>query len=335
MKKRDYASAGVDLDRYGEVFKSIKRKLRSASEKSGAGHFAGMIDLPAVDGGGLLVASVDGVGTKTKVALACGKHRGIGRDIVAHCINDVLCAGGRPVAFLDYVAFDRLDPGIFGQVVSGITAECRKHRVQLIGGETAEMPGVYRKGEYDLVGFIIGLAESGKVVDGSRISRGDVLVGLPSNGLHTNGYSLARHVLLDKCGMKVTDRPRGWRQDLGTALLKPHRSYFESVYPLVKQGVVTGIAHITGGGIAGNLSRILPPGTGARLKRSTWKVPRVFELIAEAGGVEEEEMYRVFNMGLGMILAVPHDGIPAVLDRTPRSRIVGEIVSGEGEVEIE
>jgi phosphoribosylformylglycinamidine cyclo-ligase len=197
------------------------------------------------------------------------------------------------------------------------------------------MPGVYRKGEYDVVGFIIGVAEKRKVLDGSRIREGDLIVGLPSSGLHTNGYSLARRALLGRGRFEVTDRPPGWRIPLGRALLRPHTNYFDQVYPLIEKGSLNGIAHITGGGIAGNLCRILPEGCAAVLRKSLWRVPRVFGLIAERGPVDPDEMYRVFNMGLGMLLVVPHSALPEVLRCTRSSRVVGEITCGDGEVVLE
>lgn len=327
-----YREAGVDLAKYDVLLPVIKRILRGSSRKSGGGHFAGIVDLPGRGGarGEVLVASVDGVGTKVKIAKDYGWCGGLGQDIVAHCVNDILCVGARPVAFLDYLAFDALDATIFAQVLKGIARECRRHGIELVGGETAEMPGVYCPGEFDLAGCIIGLASRRDLLDGSRIRRGDYVVGLPSNGLHTNGYSLARKVLLERCGMKLNRSPKGWRRTLGSALLAPHTNYFSSVYPLVEQHLVSGIAHVTGGGIAGNLERILPGTVGAVIKKSMWKVPKIFILIAESGPVSEDEMLRVFNMGLGMLLVVQHRNLPEVMKRARGSMVVGEIVGGEG-----
>jgi phosphoribosylformylglycinamidine cyclo-ligase len=333
VKPINYRQAGVDLDGYDGLVPLIKGVLAGASESSGGGHFAGMIRLRRRDGD-ILVASADGVGTKVKVAKACGRYSGLGRDIVAHCTNDILCIGARPVAFLDYIAFDRLDRKAFAEILRGIAGECRRNGIELIGGETAEMPGVYARGECDLAGFIIGLTSRVRLLDGSRIRRGDLLVGLPSNGLHTNGYSLARKVLLEKCGMSLGRRPRGWTEPLGRALLRPHTNYFTSVWPLVGRRLVSGIAHITGGGIAGNLERVLPRRLNALVSRSAWKVPRVFTLIAESGPVSQDEMFRVFNMGLGMVLVVPHRNLPQVMRAAESSRVVGEIVEGEGRVVI-
>jgi phosphoribosylformylglycinamidine cyclo-ligase len=335
MKKLTYRHAGVDIGGYEHLVPFIKTQLRSASEVCESALFAGMLDLAAYAGSGdLLVASVDGVGTKVRVAGECGRHTGIGKDIVAHCANDVLCLGARPVGFMDYIAFDRLNPEIFKQVVRGIAAECKAHGIQLIGGETAEMPGVYRRGEYDVAGCMFGLASRERLLDGSRIRRGDFVVGLPSNGLHTNGYSLARKAIR-RGRLRLTDKPRGWRRSLGSVLLLPHTNYFKQVFPLVEIKALSGIAHITGGGIAGNLCRILPAGCRAKLKRAMWKVPPVFDLISNTGHVDGEEMLRVFNMGLGMLLVTPHKSLPAVLKHTRGSRVVGEIDEGDGDVVIE
>jgi phosphoribosylformylglycinamidine cyclo-ligase len=331
MKSITYKRAGVDLDKYDGLVKVIKQILSRSSLSSGSGHFAGMIDLGG-RAGQIIVASVDGVGTKVKIAKEYGWHVGLGHDIVAHCVNDILCIGARPIGFLDYIAFDKLDTKVFKQILSGIATECRRYGIQLIGGETAEMPGVYGRGECDLAGFIIGLTSRSSLLDGSRTRKGDLLVGLPSNGLHTNGYSLARKVLLRKCRMDLKKPPKGWREPLGRVLLKSHTNYFNQVYPLVERHLVSGIAHITGGGIAGNLERILRPGLNGTLRKSLWRVPKIFRLIAEGGPVEDREMFRVFNMGLGMLLVVPHQSLPEVLREAHGSRVVGEITEGEGKV---
>lgn len=333
MKPVTYKSSGVDLDTYDGLLGTIKAVLGRSSEASGSGHFGGMIDLGG-DRRRMLVASVDGVGTKVKLAAEYGWYDGLGHDIVAHCVNDVLCVGAKPIAFLDYIAFDRLEPKAFRRILQGLASECRRHGIQLIGGETAEMPGVYRRGEIDLAGFVIGLASKSHILDGSRIKRGDLVVGLPSNGLHTNGYSLARRVLVERRRLDLKRAPRGWREPLGRVLLRPHMSYFAEVYPLVERRLLSGIAHITGGGIAGNLERILPANVGAVVKKAMWHVPEIFKLLARSGPVEEAEMFRVFNMGLGMLLVVPHRNLPMVLSEVHGSRVVGEIVDGHGKVSI-
>lgn len=335
MKEVTYRDAGVDLSEYGSLVGHIVKRLGGSMKKSRQGLFAGAIEIGSAGRGDLLVSSIDGVGTKAKVATAFGSHAGIGKDIVAHCVNDILAVGARPVAFLDYVGFSELDTAVFRKLISGIARECKRHDMALLGGETAEMPGVYRDGEYDLVGCIIGVARKRNLLDGSRIRKGDLIVGLASNGLHTNGYSLAREVLLKRRRMKLGSRPAGLRTSLGVALLRPHTSYFDQVYPLVEGRLLKGIAHITGGGIPGNLCRILPAGCGARLKSGLWRVPPVFSLIEDKGPVKRNEMFRVFNMGLGMLLVATQSRIPEIMKRTKSAKIVGEVVEGDGTVVID
>ena len=267
------------------------------------GPFAGVYSLP---GGGRLAASADGVGTKIKVAIAAGMHRGIGIDIVNHCVNDIACAGARPLFFLDYFATGKLDPDVFTQLLEGMTDACREAGCALLGGETAEMPGVYALGDYDLAGFIVGLVED---VDRDAVRAGDLLVGLPSGGLHTNGYSLARKVFE---GVPLT-------RELAEQLLAPHRSYLPELTALTWKAA----AHITGGGIPGNLPRALPAGLGARLDRSTWDVPPIFGEIQRRGRVSKDEMWNTFNMGLGMIVVCD----PAAAQG---ARVVGEVVVQRG-----
>ncbi len=332
MKRTTYADSGVDLDRYDQLIGEIKKILKRFGSISGKGLFGGVVD---IGGGKMVVASADGVGTKAKIGRMAGKFSVLGRDIVAHCVNDILCMGAYPVAFMDYIGFCRLDPHVAREIIAGIARECRKYGIQLIGGETAEMPGVYAQEEFDIVGFIIGLSSKKFIIDGSKIGVGDLLVALPSNGLHTNGYSLARKVLLEDNQYALDFKPLGWKRTLGDELLRPHRNYFKEVYPLIKQGLVTGIAHITGGGIAGNLSRILPEDCDAVVVKSMWSVPSIFRLIAQAGKVEEEEMFRVFNMGIGMLLVVPHKNLPRVMTSLKSAFVVGEIVRGHGKVRLQ
>lgn len=335
MKEATYKDAGVDLSEYGRLVGHIVRKLGGSTRPSRRGLFAGAIELRGTGRGNLIVSSIDGVGTKAKVATAFGSHSGIGRDIVAHCSNDVLAVGARPVAFLDYVGFSRLDSSVFRQLISGMVRECRRLDTELIGGETAEMPGVYHEGEYDVVGCMIGVVRKRQLLDGSSIRKGHLIVGLPSNGLHTNGYSLAREVLLRRRHMKLGERPPRLRTSLGKALLKPHTNYFHDVFPLIDKHLLKGIAHITGGGIAGNLRRILPARCDARLRSNLWRVPPIFDLIADKGPVARDEMFRVFNMGLGILLVAAQTDIPEIMKIARSARIVGEVVNGRGEVVIE
>jgi phosphoribosylformylglycinamidine cyclo-ligase len=310
-----YASAGVDIEAYERVLERVKPLIAATHGKEvavGVGPFAGLYALP---GGGHLAASADGVGTKIKVAIAAATHRGIGVDIVNHCVNDVATAGARPLFFLDYFATGQLDPEVFTQLVEGMTAACRDAGCALLGGETAEMPSVYALGDYDLAGFIVGLVDSGSHRE--AIHAGDVLVGLPSSGLHTNGYSLVRKVFED---VPLSHVFAELGRPLGEVLLEPHRSYHGDLGRVHWKGA----AHITGGGILGNLPRCLPDGLGARLNKAAWEVPPIFELIRKRGRIAHDEMYGTFNMGLGMILVVDRKDVPS------GATVVGEVVRQAG-----
>jgi phosphoribosylformylglycinamidine cyclo-ligase len=312
-----YAAAGVDIEAYERALERVKPLIAATHGKEvavGLGAFAGLYSLP---GGGHLAASADGVGTKIKIAIAAGTHRGIGVDIVNHCVNDIATAGARPLFFLDYFATGKLDPDVFTQLVEGMTQACRGAGCALLGGETAEMPGVYALGDYDLAGFIVGLVEAGRNPEPAGIKAGDVLLGLPSSGLHTNGYSLVRKVFEDVPMTRVfpeLSRP------LSDVLLEPHTTYLDDLGRIHWKGA----AHITGGGILGNLPRCLPDGLGARLDRSAWKVPPIFELIRKRGRIADDEMYGTFNMGLGMILVVDPGEVPS------GATVVGEVVRHSG-----
>jgi phosphoribosylformylglycinamidine cyclo-ligase len=310
-----YAGAGVDIAAYDKILDRLKPLIAATQGKEvtvGVGPFAGLYALP---GGGHLAASADGVGTKIKVAIAAGAHRGIGVDLVNHCVNDIATAGARPLFFLDYFAAGRLESDVLTQLVEGMTAACREAGCALLGGETAEMPGVYALGDYDLAGFIVGLVEQPRAI--GRIKAGDALVGLPSSGLHTNGFSLVRKVFEDVALTRVfpeLGRP------LGEVLLEPHRSYLADLGRIRWKGA----AHVTGGGIIGNLPRMLPVGLGVRLRRRSWITAPIFELIQRRGRVADDEMYATFNMGLGMILALDPADVP------PDAAVVGEVVDQTG-----
>jgi len=312
-----YAAAGVDIEAYQRVLERVKPLIAATHGRevaSGVGPFAGLYALP---GGGHLAASADGVGTKIKVAIAAGHHLGIGADIVNHCVNDIATAGARPLFFLDYFATGRLDPDVFAQLIEGMAAACTAAGCALLGGETAEMPGVYALGDYDLAGFIVGLVAPERRPDASAIRAGDVIVGLPSSGLHTNGFSLVRKVFEDVPLSQVypeLGRP------LGEELLEPHRSYLEPLTTLRWKGA----AHITGGGILGNLPRCLPDGLGARLERKSWVEPPIFGLVRKRGKVSNDEMLGTFNMGLGMVLVMDGSDVP------PGAQVVGEVVRHSG-----
>ena len=310
-----YAAAGVDIEAYERALERVKPLIAATHGKEvveGVGPFAGLYALP---GGGHLAASADGVGTKIKVAIAASSHRGIGVDIVNHCVNDIATARARPLFFLDYFATGRLDPDVFTQLVEGMTAACRAAGCALLGGETAEMPGVYALGDYDLAGFIVGLVEPSAQRDG--VEPGDVLIGLPSSGLHTNGYSLVRKVFEDvPLGHVFSELGR----PLGEVVLEPHRSYLDDLGRIRWKGA----AHITGGGVLGNLPRCLPDGLAARLERKAWRVPPIFELIRKQGRIADDEMYGTFNMGIGMILVVDRRDVPE------GGTVIGEVVRQAG-----
>jgi phosphoribosylformylglycinamidine cyclo-ligase len=333
----DYKSAGVDIDAGNETvrrIKSIARGTFTPGVLSEIGSFGGLFSLR--DGGWtdpVLVASADGVGTKLKVAFLAGVHDTIGRDLVNHCVNDILVQGAAPLFFLDYLATGRLSPDVAEQIVIGLAAACRENGCALLGGETAEMPGFYTDGEYDVAGFIVGAVDRAQLIDGRTIRPGDVLLGLPSSGLHTNGYSLARRIVFERLGLTVDSHVAELGEPVGAALLRTHRSYLQPVKPLLAARLVKGMAHITGGGVTDNLPRILPPGTAAEVRRGSWTVPPLFAWLAAAGGVPIDDQYRAFNMGLGLIVAVAAvdvDRASALLQQAGESpTVVGRIVAGE------
>jgi len=331
-----YARAGVDIDAAADAVGRMKAHIRTTVTPgvlTDVGGFGGMFALSALGAlkDPVLVSSIDGVGTKLKVAFATGRHDTIGRDLVSHCVNDILVQGARPLFFLDYFGTGRLEMGVAADVVKGLAEGCRAAGCALIGGETAEMPGLYADGEYDLAGCIVGLVERAKVINGAGVAPGDVLLGLASEGLHTNGYSLARQALLEDAGMEM-DAPVAalGGVTLGEALLWPHRCYAPAVLPLldVSPGPVRAMAHITGGGFVDNIPRVLPAGVGVQIDRGAWDVPPLFRLIQEAGGVSEAEMFRVFNMGIGFVLVVTPE---AAEDTLVRLRAAGETACRLGE----
>ncbi len=332
-----YKDAGVNIDVADKIVKMIGEKAKATLTESvlrGVGPFGAMYHLPSRDmKDPVLVSSIDGVGTKLKICAELGGHEGAGYDIVSHCANDVLAEGARPLFVLDYIGMSVLDPAVVEKVVDGMVKACVECGCALIGGETAELPGTYPQDEYELVACMLGVVERSKIVDGRSIVPGDVAVGLPSTGLHTNGYSLARKVLLEVRGFSLNDRLSELRTTVGAALLAPHRQYVRSVLPLVEAGLVKGIAHITGGGLPGNVSRILPEGAGLAVRRGAWEIPAIFKVIQREGEVAEDEMFRTFNMGVGLLLisdeANEADLVRVLKQAGERCWKIGEVIRSE------
>jgi phosphoribosylformylglycinamidine cyclo-ligase len=336
----DYRDSGVDIAAGNETVRRIKSLAKStftAGVLSDIGSFGGLFQLDrARYREPVLVSSADGVGTKLKVAFMTGRHDTVGADLVNHCVNDILVQGAEPLFFLDYIATGRLSPDVAEQVVAGVARGCRENGCALLGGETAEMPGLYADGEYDIAGFIVGIVEKSRVIDGRSIVPGDSLIGLPSDGLHTNGYSLARKVLFDVAGLRHDAFVPEIGATVGDALLAPHRSYLNAIRPLLERGLVKGMAHITGGGITENLPRVLPEGTAAAVNPEAWHTPPLFSLLQQRGGIATGEMMRAFNMGIGLIVVCdPADTGPA-LDSLQQSAaspvLIGRVTAGQRDV---
>ena len=334
----DYKSSGVDIDAGHEVVRRIKGLARSTFTPgvlSDIGSFGGLFRLePGRFADPVMVASADGVGTKLEVAFMANRHDTVGEDLVNHCVNDILVQGARPLFFLDYLATGRLAPDVAEQIVAGIARGCRANGCALLGGETAEMPGFYAAGEYDLAGFIVGAVDRERIINGSTLEPGDILIGVSSTGLHTNGYSLARRIVFDELGLRVDSMVPELGTTVGEALLAVHRSYLPVVEPLLNEpGLVRGLAHITGGGITDNLPRIFPAGMGARIDRRAWDVPALFQFLWKAGHVPIDDMYRSFNMGIGLIVAcrpTEADRVVMMLKHQDESpRIIGELIPGD------
>jgi phosphoribosylformylglycinamidine cyclo-ligase len=338
-----YRDAGVDIDAMSSAVLRMREHVRSTFTPhvlTDVGSFGGMFRL---DTSGIvepiLVSSIDGVGTKVRVATAMGRHDTIGADLVSHCVNDILVQGARPLFFLDYFATGKLSPDVVVEVVKGLAAGCRAAGCALIGGETAEMPGVYGQGEYDLAGCIVGIADRDGVIDGRSIEPGDAVIGLASSGLHTNGYALARHVLFDTAGLSVHSTPPQLSgRSIGDVLLDPHRSYARAVLPLLSRFTIKGIAHITGGGFYDNIPRVLPADCSVTLDRRLWTPPAVFTYIQELGAVPDAEMYRAFNMGIGLVLIVQREQAIELMAQLAQAgetpALIGEVHRGVHEVAI-
>jgi len=333
----EYRDAGVDIGAADEAKQRIKGLARStfnASVLSEIGSFGGLFrpDLGRFEEP-VLVASTDGVGTKIRLAIAAGVHDTVGYDLVAHCVNDILVQGAAPLFFLDYIALGRMDPLRVEQIVAGFTRGCSEFGCPLIGGETAEMPGTYAEDDYDLAGFIVGVVDRKNALP-QAARKGDVLLGLPSAGLHTNGYSLARKALLETAGYSLETALPELGGTLGAALLAPHRGYLAALEPLVERRKLRALVHVTGGGFQGNIPRVMPEGLGVRVRSGAWSVPPLFRLIQRAGGVPEEEMFRTFNMGIGMVVVVApenlHDVEHSLERRGETSFVIGSVVDTPG-----
>ena len=339
-KPISYSDAGVDIDAATHATNRIKELARRTFNErtlSEIGSFGGMFDgaFPNL-AQPVLVASADGVGTKLKIAFATGVHHTVGRDLVNHCVNDILVQGARPLFFLDYVATGQLSPDVVASVVEGVANGCRENGCVLLGGETAEMPGFYAAGEYDIAGFIVGVVDRAKIIDGKTIAPGDVLLALPSAGLHTNGYSLARKLFFEVAGYE----PQTYVPELGTtageALLAPHLSYLRPLEGLLDRRVIKGLAHITGGGLTDNIPRILPAGTAVKIEKGSWPVLPIFERFCRIGNVSEREMYRTFNMGVGMVIVCASEDVDLIknhfAERDENCYQIGEVIAGQREV---
>ncbi|MBA7503343.1 Phosphoribosylformylglycinamidine cyclo-ligase [subsurface metagenome] len=324
--KQTYALAGVNIEAADKIKKIIARQAQSTFRPQvlNFGSFGSMFQIKGYDEP-VLVSSVDGVGTKLKIASLLDKNDTVGIDIVNHCVNDILCCGAEPLFFLDYIAMGKLVPQQIEAIITGIAQACQEIGCSLIGGETAEMPGIYSQGSYDLVGFIVGVVEKASIIDGSPINAGDVILGLPSSGLHTNGYSLVRRVF------RIDDNPSCLNnfypelgKTLGEELLQVHRCYYPELKPILS--LIKGLAHVTGGGVMGNVPRILPEGLVAHLHKGSWNIPPIFKLIQKQGDIEEAEMYRVFNMGIGMTIVCSPQQVTKLTAVLPQAKVIGEVV---------
>ncbi len=317
LKKLTYKDAGVDIDSAEETVRSITSKVQSTyipGVISGVGKFGGMFEIPIQEyKNPVLVSSMDGVGTKLKVAILMQQYDTIGEDLVNHCINDILTSGAKPLYFLDYLSLGKLDSKIVKEIVTGMSNACKQSSCALIGGETAEMPDLYQPGDFDIAGTIVGIVEKSKIIDGSNIVEGDAVIGLASNGLHTNGYSLARKILFGYGGKTIHDRYGGIEGTIGEELLRIHKNYFSVVSSILNHHDIHGMAHITGGGIVGNIKRILPRGPTLKINWTSWQRPQIFKLLQKLRNVPEDDMRRTFNLGIGYVLVVANNDVDTLV----------------------
>ncbi len=338
-----YRDSGVNIDEAQRALRSVVSGIQSTYSSnviSGVGGF-GALYQAAFEGisNPILVTSIDGVGTKTKVAAMVGSHKFLGHDIVNHCVNDILCQGAKPLFFLDYYGCSRIEGLVFEEILSGLVEACSAVKASLVGGETAEMPGVYHDGEVDLVGSIVGVVDYDKRLPRGKMSAGDSIIGIMSDGLHTNGYSLARRALFEFAGMSVRDEVPGTGSTIGEELLRPHRCYFNSVYPLLQQASgIHAAAHVTGGGLFDNLPRVMPSDVRAVIEKRSWSNLPIFSLIQASGNIPDHEMYRTFNMGIGFVLFCDRFQAPAVINHLneagERAMVIGEVQAGPHDVQI-
>ena len=331
-RQKAYARAGVDVDLGNKLKRRIQSLVRKTHGPEVLGRIGGFGGLFAPNFRGMrqpvFVASVDGVGTKLKIAFAANKHDTVGADLVNHCVNDVAVLGARPLFFLDYIGTEKLESRVFSELLSGFSKACRATNCALIGGETAQMPGMYRRGEYDLAGCIVGVVDRAKMIDGHKIKPGDIILGLPSNGLHTNGYSLARKILFAKMRVKPNSHLPGSTSRVGAELLRVHKNY-QPLLTKVPHGAIKGLAHITGGGLIDNLPRVLPKNCDAVIETKSWRVPGIFQILQRNGDVDPAEMYQVFNMGIGMVAIVAERDATKVM-RMLKAKRIGRIERGTG-----
>jgi len=338
IKPLTYKDAGVDIDLANSAVNRIKKYVKqtyNSNVLSNVGSFGGLYQL---DQDNVLVSSTDGVGTKLKLAFLTNKHDTIGQDLVNHCVNDILVMGAKPLFFLDYIGCGKIYPEVIEGIVKGLSIACKENNCALIGGEIAEMPGLYKEKEYDLASFIVGIVKRKKIVDGSKVKKGDVVIGLSSSGLHTNGYSLALKVLLENSKLKLEEKPKGLGRTLKEELMKVHTSYLKPVSEILDKFEVKAMVHITGSGLIGNIPRILPNNLSVELNKKSWKINPIFSLIQKLGNINYEEMYKVFNMGIGFVIIVDNNNADKILNMLTKfsfnSQIIGKVVEGDRRVSI-
>ncbi len=335
MKKTiTYKNSGVDIDKAVETKKKIKEIIEKykISSEAGIGGFGAIF--PLKNSETLIISSVDGVGTKLKIAFMSGIHNTVGKDLVNHCVNDILVQGAKPLFFMDYIALSSMNPDVVEKIVEGIAEACKENRCKLVGGETAEMPGFYKEGEYDLVGFIVGAVERKNLIDGKNIKPGDIIFGLPSSGLHTNGYSLARKILFEKNKLKIDSFVSDFNCTVGEELLKIHRSYLKALEGILGKKYIKGLAHITGGGFYENIPRVLPQGLKAVIRKGTWEIPPLFNYLVREANISDHEAFRTFNMGIGMVGICDKNNCDKIYSHLKSKGenyyIIGEISEGKG-----